>query len=280
MSEANIIGNIRSHYYSFSPSEKKVANYVLSNCEKIQYMSISELAESSEVADATVTRFCRNLNLKGFNIFKLELAACIAEKRAPFFVNEEHDILSSGKQSAAESKEAIDETIALLDKNAIESAIELFERAGRVLCAGSGSSMIMAEECARLLSIVEPKFVAVADSHFQTATAATMRENDIVILFSYSGATVNGIELLELTKRLGIKTVLVTRFKKSPISKLADVTLCCGSKEGPYQMGSVAAKMALLTLIDVIFREYRSRHAEEAEKNIKRIVTALSDKHL
>ena len=280
MSEKNIINTIRSRYYSFSPAEQKVANYVLNNYEKIQYMSISELAEFAEVADATVTRFCRSLNLKGFNIFKIELASYIAEKRAPVPLGETPDILASGQQSAAESKAAIDETIDLLDKDAIHNAIELFERAGRVLCAGSGGSMRMADECAHLLSIVEPKFVAVADSHSQISTVATMKENDIVLLFSYSGATLDGIELLELTGRLGIKTVLVTRFKKSPIAKLADVTLCCGSKEGPYQMDSVAAKMALLTLIDVIFREYRNRNADVVERNIKRIAAALSDKHL
>ena len=280
MSEKNIINTIRSRYYSFSPAEQKVANYVLNNYEKIQYMSISELAEFAEVADATVTRFCRSLDLKGFNIFKIELASYIAEMRAPVSLDETPDILASGQQSAAESKAAIDETIALLDKDAIHNAIELFERAGRVLCAGSGGSMRMADECAHLLSIVEPKFVAVADSHSQISTVATMKENDIVLLFSYSGATLDGIELLELTRRLGIKTVLVTRFKKSPIAKLADVTLCCGSKEGPYQMDSVAAKMALLTLIDVIFREYRNRNADVVERNIKRIAAALSDKHL
>ena len=107
-----------------------------------------------------------------------------------------------------------------------------------------------------------------------------MKENDILLLISYSGATVEGMELLELAKKWGIKSVLLTRFKKSPLSKLADVTLCCGSKEGPYQMGSVAAKIALLTLIDVIFREYRKRNTDATEKNIKRIAAALSDKHL
>ena len=140
--------------------------------------------------------------------------------------------------------------------------------------------MRIADECANLFSIVESKFISVVDPHSQAAMVATMKENDIVLLVSYSGATVNGLELLELAKKMGIKSILITRFKKSPLSKLADVTLCCGSKEGPYQMGSIAAKMALLTLIDVIFREYRNRNSQSADENIKRIATALSDKHL
>ena len=279
MNENNILDTIRAKYYEFRPAEQKVANYVLGNYEKIQFMSISELAEFAGVADATVTRFCRSLNLKGFNIFKIKLAACIGESNISHVQNT-GNVLASGQQSAIESKTAIDETIALLDKDAIHQAIEMFECADRVMCAGSGGSMRMADECAGLLSIVEAKFVSVADSHSQAAMIATMKENDIVLLVSYSGATVNGLELLELTKKMGIKSILITRFKKSPLSKLADVTLCCGSKEGPYQMGSIAAKIALLTLIDVIFREYRNRNAKSADENIKRIAMALSDKHL
>ena len=280
MNENNIINIIRTKYYEFSPAEQKVANYILENCEKIQYMSISELAECAGVADATVTRFCRSLDIKGFNMFKIKLAASIAERNVPAPEERADNILTSEQQSAIESKAAIDETVAVLDMNDVHAAIELFERAGRVLCAGSGGSMRMAEECAHLFSIVDPKFVSVADSHSQAFMAATMKENDVVFLVSYSGATVNGLELLELTKKNGVKSILVTRFKKSPLSRLADVTLCCGSKEGPYQTGSVAAKMAILTLADVIFREYRKKNADVADENIKRIAAALSDKHL
>ncbi len=275
----NILDTIRAKYYEFRPAEQKVANYVLGNYEKIQFMSISELAEFAGVADATITRFCRTLDLKGFNIFKIKLAACIAESNSSSPQSKE-DVLASGQQSAMESKTAIDETIALLDKEAIHQTIEMLNCAGRVLCAGSGGSMRIADECAHLLAIVEPKFLSEADFHSQVSTIATMKENDILLLISYSGATVAGMELLELTKKLGIKSILITRFKKSPLARLADVTLCCGSKEGPYQMGSVAAKIALLTLIDVIFREYRKENAEATEKNIKRIAAALSDKHL
>ena len=196
----NIVDTIRSRYYGFSPAEQKVASYVLGNYEKIQFMSISELAELSEVADATVTRFCRSLDLKGFNVFKIELAKCVAKGHTSAHVNAEEDVLSSGQQSASESKAAIDETIALLDKDAIHRAVSLFEEADRVMCAGSGGSMRIADECAHLFSIVDPKFIAVSDSHSQVSTVANMKENDVVLLISYSGATVNGIELLDEAK--------------------------------------------------------------------------------
>ena len=148
------------------------------------------------------------------------------------------------------------------------------------MCFGSGSSMILAQECANLFSTVTGKFFAVADAHTQLSTLATMGKDDIIFLFSYSGATTGGISILELAKSRGIKTILVTRFSKSPAAKLADVVLCCGSNEGPYQFGSVPAKIAQLVVIDFLFQEYYHRNQEACDKNRYQIGAVLADMHI
>ena len=67
---------------------------------------------------------------------------------------------------------------------------------------------------------------------------------------------------------------------KSPAAKLADVVLRCGSNEGPFQLGSVAAKIAQLVVVDMLFQEYFSRNREICEENIQSIASALSDMHI
>jgi DNA-binding MurR/RpiR family transcriptional regulator len=113
-----------------------------------------------------------------------------------------------------------------------------------------------------------------------TKMLATLEKDSIILLFSYSGATTNGLQVLELAKTRGIKTILITRFPKSPAAKLADVVLRCGSNEGPFQLGSVAAKIAQLVVVDILFQEYYSRNRESCEENIQSIASALSDLHL
>lgn len=78
----------------------------------------------------------------------------------------------------------------------------------------------------------------------------------MILFFSYSGATKDMLDVLRPARRRGAKIILVTHFAKSPAAAMADVTLLCGSKEGPLQSGSVAAKMGLLFIIDVLFNEY------------------------
>ena len=176
--------------------------------------------------------------------------------------------------------EAVEQTVQLLQPHQIKKAVALIEKAQRIMCFGSGSSMILAHECANMFSTVTGKFFAVADTHTQISTVATMSTDDIIFLFSYSGATTGGIEMLELARSRGVKTILVTRFSKSPAAKLADVVLCCGSNEGPYQFGSVPAKIAQLVVIDFLFQEYCYRNREACEANRFQIGAALAEMHV
>ena len=272
----NITEHIRDRYYTLTGAEQKVACYVMENAEAVQFMSISELAELSGVADATVTRFCRSLDLKGFYAFKIELAKGASSQAD----GETADISSIGALVAKEAKEAIDESVSRISEKELISAVKILENADRVMCCGVGGSMILASECAHTFSCISSKFTAVADSHMQALSVATMKPGDAVILFSYSGATKLGMDLIELTKTLGVKTVLVTKFARSPMAPHADAVLCCGSKEGPYQLGTVPARIAQLVTVDMLFREYKARNKEESEENIRRIASALSDKHI
>ena len=108
-----------------------------------------------------------------------------------------------------------------------------------------------------------------------------MSERDLLILFSYSGSTVEGTELLALAKARGVRTLLVTRFSKSPSAQYADTVLRCGSTEGPYQMGSAPARIAQITVIDMLYREFASRESEResVERNVSAVADALSAKH-
>ena len=275
----NILERIRASYYQLTATERKVADFVLSQYDKVQFMSITQLAEVCGTAEATISRFCRNLQLKGFNAFKIELArhcASTAQFRQPL----DDSLASRSREVGRLAGDAIAQTVSLVEPEQVLKAVSLIEKASRVLCFGAGGSMLMAQEFAHLFSTVTGKFTAIADSHIQMSSVATMGSQDILVLFSYSGATTGGLQLLELAKSRDIRTILVTRFSKSPAAKLADVVLCCGSNEGPFQFGSVPAKVAQLIVMDILFQEYCHRNRESCEENIQSIASALSNMHV
>ena len=277
----NILDRIHASYYQLSAAERKAADYVIGHHDQVQFMSITQLADECGVAEATVSRFCRSLKLKGFNAFKIELAKHSVSGGAARLQPQSPDTLGGRTQEVGRlAVEAVNNTIEMVDAKQFLRAVELFEKAPHVMCIGSGGSMIMASAFANLFSMADPKFYAVSDSHTQISSAATMGREDIIVLFSYSGATTSGIQVLELARSRGIATVLITRYPKSPAAKLADVVLRCGSNEGPFQSGSVPAKIAQLVVMDLLFQEYCHRNPGDCQENIQRIAAALSDMHL
>ena len=279
--QMNILDRIHASYYQLSAAERKVADHVLGRHDQVQFMSITQLADECGVAEATVSRFCRSLRLKGFNAFKIELAKHSVSGGMARPQPQSLDTLGGRCQEVGRlAVEAVNHTLEMVDAKQTLRAVELFERAPHVMCIGSGGSMIMAEAFANLFAMADPKFYAVSDAHAQISAAATMGQADMIVLFSYSGATTAGVQVLELAKSRGIATVLITRYPKSPAAKLADVVLRCGSNEGPFQFGSVPAKVAQLVVMDVLFQEYCHRNRARCEENIQRIASALSDQHL
>ena len=283
MGTGNVFETISQKYYDLTASEKKTADYLMAHQEESQYMSIAELAEESGVAEATISRFCRRLGYKGYNAFKLAIANSTAFLRqetlsAPDADGDSLEELSQ-KLYAVDSA-ALTQTMELMDYEAIRRAADALESAERVCCMGQGGSMLIAEEAAHLFSTASVKFFAVSDSHMQMIRAANMGERDAVLFFSYSGATRDMMETLQVARERGACIILVTRFAKSPGGALADVVLRCGANESPLQLGSVAAKVAQLLLLDVLFAEYCRRAPEHFEANRERIAAALADKHL
>ena len=282
MDEQNmdILERIHASYYQLTATERKVADYVLSQHTQVQFMSITQLADECGTAEATISRFCRSLKLKGFNAFKIELARHSVPAASKPQTHSTDTPAGRCQEVGRQAVDAVNQTIELIQPQLIQQAVELIEQAPRVMCIGSGGSMILANECAHMFSTVTGKFFSVADSHMQMSAVATLEQDSIILLFSYSGATTNGLQVLEVAKQRGIKTILITRFPKSPAAKLADIVLRCGSNEGPFQFGSVAAKIAQLVVVDVLFQEYFTRNQKICEENIQSIASALSNMHV
>ena len=247
-------------------------------------MSISEMADVADVAEATVSRFCRRLGYKGYSAFKLAVAGSASAQRpmSPLYgeIQSEDSMGDMCQKIYAADVDAITQTLAMINPAAIAAAADMLLAADRVLCMGLGGSMVLAQEAAHLFSTALPNFYAVEDSHHQAIRAAMLTSRDAVLYFSYSGSTRDMVELMKLARERGAGTVLITRFPKSPGAALADIVLECGAKEGPLQMGSIAARMGQLYLTDVLFNEMCRRDMEGCRERRRMVADALADKHL
>lgn len=140
--------------------------------------------------------------------------------------------------------------------------------------------MVLAYEAYSLFLTVSPKFSIAADNHLQAMTASLLNEEDVILYFSYSGATRDLLELQALCEKSGCKMILVTRFPNSPGARKADVVLRCGSDETPLRSGSVQARVSQLLVLDILYEIYITQDIREARSALELSVDAISTKLL
>lgn len=280
---ADFLVRIRGGYNQFTKAEKKVADYILNHSRKVLFMSITELAEACGVGDTSVFRFCKTMNCKGYQEFKMLLSLSLNEGRQGLGQMEgdiglEDSFAQVAQKVLASNINALKETHSLLKKDNFERVIECFHRASRICFFGVGTSMTTAMKAADKFLKIEPKVYCVTDSHMQAMMASTMSAGEAAVVFSYSGATKDTIHVAQLAKQAGADIVCVTRFIKSPLTAYGDMVLLCGANESPLQAGSSSAEISQLFLIDLLYTEYYRRYYDTCCVNNEKTSASVMEK--
>lgn len=139
MSSSSLLLDIQLLYNQFTKTEKKIADYVAENANQVLFMSITDLADACNVADASVHRFCRAVGVKGYQEFKMKLSLSLTPGEALERAEEEEgaDSLSYMLDCILETHiNALRETRTLLDVDAVEKTIGMMEEAKHIYFSG------------------------------------------------------------------------------------------------------------------------------------------------
>ncbi len=282
--QEDYLTKIRSVYNQFTKAEKKVADYILENPKKVLFMSISDLAEACNVGDTSVFRFCKTMNVKGYQEFKMMLSLSMRQAAPDPTAEQDKSITLQDniedlvKKVLAENVSAIQETYSLINLKTVSAAVDALSEAKRILFFGVGTSMLTAMKAMNKFLRIEPKVSCIMDANMQLITASTLNADDVALIFSYSGSTKDTVEIAKSAKRAGAKTILITRFQKSPLTEYADIILLCGANEGTLQKGSTSAEISQLFLVDILYSEYYRRHYQVCKENWEKTKAAIADK--
>lgn len=233
MSKIDIFSLINSRYYSFTNTEKKVADYIIENIKNVIYMSITDLAEACNVGESSVFRFCKTLKLRGYQEFKIALAHNISEDEIPqlsskITMQDTVDELSSKMLTA--NINALTETHNLINTNDVSKAVDMIIKGSRIHFFGVGASLMTAMEAKNKFMRITSKTECSLDSHLQIMSASLMTKEEVAVLISYSGSTKDTIEVAKVAKERGAKIISITRFSKSPLTSFFRYYIALWSK--------------------------------------------------
>ena len=268
-----VLARIRSLLPSLKAAESRAAQCILENSGDMIHMTINELADKCNVAEATIMRLCKKLDFSGFHALKISLALdlvdpikSIHEKVGP------SDMLDIVAERVVESAvNGLKDTLLILDYSQLEKAAKAISSAKKVEFYGSGSSGFIASEAHHKMFRLGIPSIAYSDTHLQVMSAAFLTPEDVVVGISHSGSNKDLIESFKVAKKSGATTICITSFIKSPITKVSDIKLVVASQETDYRFEAIAARIAQICIIDILIAAISLRNQEQSLDAIKRI---------
>jgi len=257
-------------------SERKVADFVLSDPASVLDMRIIDLANRAQVSEPTVVRFCRALGYDGFQSFKLQLARYLGSSGiySQFSVSDSDSI-------ADVSKKVFDSTIGSLiavreelDMAALQAAIAALAAAKRVEFYGFGASGSVAIDAQHKFFRLQVTSAAYTDPHIQHMSAISLKSDGVVVAISQSGRSTALIQSVKLAREAGA-TVIGLVPDNTPVAELCAIRIHINVEENQHVFMPVSSRIAHLVVIDVLAMGVAQKRGSLLQEHLKRLNKSL-----
>ena len=271
---------IRSERDQMSAIERRIADFILENAQLLRDYSSQQLANALGISQSSVVKFCQKLSFKGYPDLKFSISEALARAEhgealeAPATPDERKRTLASTLwRRKSEAEEA---TRLINPPEAIESAIEAIDSAGRVFIIGLGEDDIPARAIALRLSLLGILTVHNFDTAHMTASVSAAGPGDVLLVFSEHGKQPALCQIGRLFRERGGTVVTITRHNSNPLRAHADLSLLVSAHDDRAHIEPLLYRSALQHLLDRMFvRLCESGHMARLQATMERIQPML-----
>lgn len=274
----NFLDFIKAKYDSFSPKEKKIADVVLKEPQKVIAASIAQVAKNAAVSEPTVHRFCQKINTDGFPDFKLKLAQSLA-KGIPY-VNNHVDVNDSTENY---TKKIFDSSISVLnearknvDIRVIQRCVDVLSCARRITFCGLGASATVAHDMLNKFFRFNIPCNYFEDPVMMLMSASNCSLEDVFVLISHTGRTKDLVEVARYARNRRATVIGITS-EGSPLAEECSLVLSAKIPEDTDMYIPMTSRLVQLALVDVLSTGLFLRKGPQFIANLKNVKEAIKE---
>ena len=277
--EKSVLDIICASLDSFFESERKIGTYIIQHTAEVVDMTVGELTQACGVSDASVSRFCKKINMKGFHHLKITLAKEISEKGIEEEEVSNHipvnDIEQSLKNILANKVTEITQTVSMMDAKQLSEILNKLNMARTVQFFSVGNTIPVAIDGAFKLNQIGIPAVSGTIWETQIGYTYNMTAEDVVIAISNSGESTAVLRALEAAKSAGATTLSITNSEKSSAAQLSDYHITTATREKLFLDGYCFSRVSATTVIEILYLFLTSMR-KDAYKSIVRHEQAIA----
>lgn len=249
------INNIYAIYPELFEAEKKVADFVIANQNDVLEQTVSELAVATGTSVATVVRFCKKCGCTGFHQLKIQIAReMLDEAKEPLKGELSVNNMDNSLQIIMKNKiEEIEQTFKQLEGKVVVDVIKKILTAKTVLFAAMGNTIPAAMDGAYKFNQLGITALSAPIWETQLALGRALKENDVIIAISASGASRHLLELADIAISKGAIVVAITNHNKSPLAQKGDYHLTTATREILFIEKVSFTRIPALAIIEALF---------------------------
>lgn len=270
--EGSVINQICASMDSFFDTEKKIGDYIVRNPKKVVDMTVGELAKECGVSEASVSRFCKRIELKGFHHLKISLARELVEAKDDGEISGHisvDDMEGSLRGILSNKMEELRQTVAMIDREELKKILDVINNADTVLMAAVGNTIPVAMDGAYKLNQIGIRAMSTPIWETELGYSYNLTDKDVVVAISNSGESTGVIQILEAAKSRGAVAISITNNARSSVAELSTYHITTATREKLFLDGYCFSRVSATMVIEIIYLLLASMRKESYESIVR-----------
>ncbi|MDT8719654.1 MurR/RpiR family transcriptional regulator [Clostridium sp. 19966] len=253
--EKSVLDKIFSVYETLFEAEKKIADYVVNNQGKVIDLTVSELASESSVSEATIIRFCKKCDFKGFHDLKINIAKEMVNSEKTNITNDidPNNISQSLQNILANKIEELKQTVSMMEEEVIRKILDSIKNARIVQLVAVGNTIPVALDGAYKFNQIGISTVVNTIWETQLAYTYTLTDKDVIIAISNSGSSKRLLTLLDIANEKNVTTISITNHENSPVANKTKYHINTATREKLFLDEFSFSRVSAITVIEILY---------------------------
>lgn len=267
---------VKKAYPFFSKNQKKLANAVLNDYEKVSGMTASRLGRYVGVSESTVVRFSGALGFDKYAEFQLAVEDLLHKKLT---LNQRIDATKERiyRRDIIENVMKADmnrlrSTMERLNKKVFSDSVDSIIRAKTIYVIGARGSEALAKMLQYNLSLIfdNVKFVIPSSTAEVFEQIYSVDSNDTLIAFCYPRYSSKVVNAVKYAKNKGAKVILFTDTEAAPPAEYASLLLLSQVDFASF-MDSLVAPICIINALIIEITNRREGEIRRRFDNLERV---------
>ncbi len=261
----NITKRIRTQYTSLSKTQRKIADYLLTNSNRVAFITLKDLSEEVNSAEVTILNFCKKIGCNSFVDLKREFQDYIKLKsshpdRLANVLSNIESIDSNLADIISSEMQCIEDAINRINVDDIKDATKLIKEASRVYLIGAGISEAVTNFLLLRLKYlgISAEIFNVTSDHLVSLQMSKRLKNSVFIIVSLPIYTKLVTGFTKYLKEKDNSIIVLTDSVESPIAKYGNVVFTSSTNSVLFFntiTGLISISNILLTSLAIEFKE-------------------------